>query len=84
MSNESAGHRSLNKQARKNASNKGHAMKDGKFPIRNVAELKSAIKLRNSAKGVSQAAVRSHIVKRARALGHTDLLPDEWKQKKKS
>lgn len=78
MANESAGGRSLNKKARENAADKGYAMKDGKFPIRNRKELASAIKLRNSAKGVSKSAVRSHIIKRARALGATDALPKEW------
>lgn len=55
---------------------KGIAMPDGSYPIPNVAYLKKAIK----AFGRSpDSATKHHIIKRARALGRTDLLPQDWK-----
>ena len=58
----------------------GKAMKDGSFPIRNLEDLKNAIQAHGRAKDV--AAAKKHIVKRARALGKYDLIPDEWKNPK--
>lgn len=58
----------------------GKAMKDGSFPIRNVEDLKNAIQAHGRAKDV--AAAKKHIIKRARALGKYDLIPDEWKKPK--
>lgn len=54
----------------------GAAMPDGGFPIRNRSDLQNAIRAIGRAR--DQAAARAHIVKRARALGLTDLLPDGW------
>jgi hypothetical protein len=58
----------------------GKAMKDGSFPIRNVEDLKNAIQAHGRAKDI--AAAKKHIVKRARALGKYDLIPDEWRKPK--
>lgn len=75
---ESSGGRSLSAEARDNAADKGQALPDGKLPIRNTKELEAAIKLRNHVDGHSASEVRKHITKRARALGATDKLPEEW------
>jgi hypothetical protein len=56
----------------------GKAMKDGSFPISNVGDLKNAIQAHGRAKDIASA--KKHIVKRARALGKYDLIPDEWKK----
>lgn len=69
----------LGQQARKKAASSGQAMPNGDYPIRNEKELKSAITLSGRSKTYSKAQVKSHIVKRARALGLTDVLPDDWK-----
>lgn len=61
---------------RKKLADKGAAMPDGSFPIRNKQDLKDAIKSVGRAKDPS--AAKSHIKKRAKALGLTDLLPDNW------
>jgi len=58
----------------------GKAMKDGSFPIRNTEDLKNAIQAHGRAKDI--AAAKKHIIKRARALGKYDLIPDEWKKPK--
>jgi DNA-binding ferritin-like protein len=57
----------------------GEALKDGSYPIRNVSELKKAIKAYGRSKPGDRAKVRKHISKRARALKHPELIPDEWK-----
>jgi hypothetical protein len=56
---------------------KGVALKDGSFPIRNRTDLSKAIRALGRAK--NRAAAKRHILKRARALHSTDLLPDSYK-----
>jgi hypothetical protein len=59
---------------RESLAKKGHALPDGSFPIENSADLKRAIKAYGRAK--NQSAAAKHIAKRAKALGHSDLIPD--------
>jgi hypothetical protein len=54
----------------------GQAMPDGSYPIATVADLENAIAAFGRAK--NQAAVKQHIIKRAKALGATDKLPAGW------
>lgn len=61
---------------RDKAASVGAAMPDGSFPIKNEQDLRNAIQAVGRAKD-SDAAKR-HIIKRARALGLTNLLPDGW------
>src|SRR4029077_12741172 len=61
---------------RKAAAKKGTAMPDGGYPIENESDLNNAIQAFGRAKNPD--AVKAHIKKRAKALGKTDLLPDEW------
>ena len=56
---------------------RGQAMTDGSFPIANVADLRNAIQSVGRAANYEKA--KAHIVRRARALGRTDLLPEDWK-----
>ena len=53
---------------------KGLALDDGSFPIKDLADLKNAIQAYGRAKDQSKAA--KFIVKRAKALGAEDLIPD--------
>ena len=62
---------------RETAAKKGAAMPDGSYPIMNEGDLKNAIQAIGRAK--NPAAAKAHIKKRARALGLTDLLPDDWR-----
>lgn len=80
MAELSSGHRRLDVEARAEAAKAGFALPDGKLPIRNRKELAAAIKLRGKVTGHSVVAVRSHIIKRARALKATDLLPEHWRR----
>ena len=62
----------------------GLAMPDGSFYIRNGAvgatDLDNAIRAvgRGEADGTSGSSIRLHIMKRAKALGLTDKIPDTW------
>lgn len=67
----------FSQQQRKSLASKGQAMQGGRFPIRNRADLQNAIRAVGRAKG-DHAVVRRYIIKRARALGLTQLLPDNW------
>ena len=69
-------HRDFSTKERETLSEKGQAMPGGGFPIRNRQDLKNAIQAIGRAK--NPAAAKAWIIKRARALGLTDLLPDGW------
>jgi hypothetical protein len=63
---------------RKAMADKGDAMPDGGFPIATRADLENAVRAYGRAK--NKRAVRRHIMKRARALGAADLIPEDWTQ----
>jgi hypothetical protein len=67
----------LNTAQRDALAKRGIALKDGSFPIRNRTDLSKAIRALGRAK--NRAAAKRHILKRARALHSTDLLPDSYK-----
>jgi hypothetical protein len=55
----------------------GTAMPDGSFPIANANDLRNAIQSVGRAKNYN--AAKEHIIRRARALGMIDMLPEDWK-----
>jgi hypothetical protein len=55
------------------------ALPDGSFPIVTVEDLRNAIQAVGRSSNYSKA--RNHIIRRAEAIGHSDLLPEEWKPK---
>jgi hypothetical protein len=61
---------------RKDLAAKGQALPDGSFPIRNVSDLRNAIKA--FGRGKNKASAKRHIIKRAKALGKANLIPDNW------
>lgn len=73
--------RTFTAEEREKLAREGKALPDGSFPIVNVEDLKNAIQAIGRAK--DPAAAKRHIKKRARALGHEDLIPDEWSSGKK-
>lgn len=73
--------RKFNVAARKKAAKSGAAMPDGSFPIENRQDLSNAI--RAIGRASNPAAAKAHIKTRAKALGATDLLPDDWKDSEK-
>ena len=69
----------VSKKSRDAAAEQGYALPDGSYPIRNEADLKNAIAAYGRAKESDRSKVRKHIIKRARALGKVNLIPDNWK-----
>ena len=67
-----------NKDKRDKAAKRGIAMADGSYPIADKRDLEKAIRAVGRGKG-SHAAIKRHITKRAKALGATSALPDDWK-----
>ena len=58
---------------------KGFALPDGSYPIRNEDDLRNAITAYGRSKPQDRVKVRKHIAKRARALSKAYLIPEEWK-----
>ncbi len=73
--------RTFSADERKKAEGSGAAMPGGRYPIENTGDLHNAIRAVGRGKG-SHAAIRAHIMSRARALGATDSIPDDWKASK--
>jgi hypothetical protein len=72
-------------QTRRKLAAQGKAMPDsegsgGRFPIRNREDLAKAIRAVGRASGgeKGRAAVRRFIMRRARELGLTSMIPDSW------
>ena len=74
--------RDFNTKEREALAQEGAAMKDGSYPIRNAKDLANAIQSFGRAKHPE--AVKAHIKSRARALGLTETLPEEWRKTTKS
>lgn len=74
----------LSTQGRRALAQQGKALPDpeggGRFPIRNRADLSNAIRAVGRAKGgeAGRAMVRRYIMRRAKALGLTSMIPDTW------
>lgn len=69
--------RTYDTATRQKYASQGVALPDGSFPIPDVGALKDAIHDYGRAK--DQAAAKAHIIKRAKALGATGVLPEDWK-----
>ena len=63
---------------RKQLAREGKAMPDGSYPIVNEQDLKNAI--RSWGRGGAKPADKAHIIRRAKAIGKYDLVPDDWKK----
>lgn len=71
----------LSGSAREQAAKRGQAMQGGRFPIRNKSDLSNAIRAVGRVRPNTEEArakVRRFIIRRARALGATDQIPDSW------
>lgn len=68
---------------RKDLAEKGEAMPNGKYPIRNSQDLKDAIRLAG-ASDMPESEVKAWIRKRAKALGLESELPESWGDIEKS
>jgi hypothetical protein len=72
--------RDYNTAARRRMAAAGTAMPDGSFPIASRQDLLNAIQSVGRASNYD--AARIHIISRARTLGLTNLLPEDWNVKK--
>lgn len=68
--------RNYDAEARKRMAKDGTALPDGSFPIADEEDLRNAIQAIGRAS--DPAAAKAHIKKRARALGHAELIPEGW------
>lgn len=66
---------------RREAAKSGAAMKDGSYPILNRADLADVIGRIDKTK--NPAAVKAHLISRARAMDALSMIPDEWVGKSK-
>jgi hypothetical protein len=71
----------ISRDERTKLAEKGQALPDGSYPIRNVEDLRNAIQAYGRSKPEDRAKVRKHIEKRARQLNFPHLIPDEWAKK---
>jgi hypothetical protein len=69
--------RDYSMDARRDMAASGMAMPDGSFPIANGGDLQNAIQ--SVGRASNYAAAKEHIVRRARALGMMDMLPEDWR-----
>ena len=71
--------RGYSQKERDQMAKSGEALKSGAYPIRNAKDLKSALVLFQSGHGNDpKSQIKAHIIARAKALGLTSLLPDDW------
>ena len=70
----------ISREKRQALAKKGYALPDGSYPITNIDSLKDSIQAYGRSKPGKRAAVRRHIMKRARALDKADLIPEKWKK----
>jgi len=68
--------RNVDTDERKRLADAGKALPDGSFPIATEEDLRNAIQAIGRAKDPEKA--KSHIKKRAKALGKDDLIPETW------
>lgn len=68
--------RAFSSEKRRELADEGMALPDGSFPIVTTGDLENAIMAFGRAK--SKSAAKRHIIKRARALKRTDLIPEKW------
>jgi hypothetical protein len=68
--------RMYSRERREELAESGEAMPDGSFPIVDEDDLENAILAHGRASDVE--AAKRHIIKRAEALGLTEMIPEEW------
>lgn len=68
----------ISEEERVKLAKQGKALSDGAYPIRNVEDLKNAIQAYGRAKPSERSEVRKHIIKRARQLKKSNLIPEKW------
>ena len=70
----------INRKQRMKLAEEGKALPNGSFPIRNASDLRNAVQAYGRSKPGQRGKVRRHIMKMARQLDKTDLIPENWIQ----
>lgn len=70
--------RTFSTDIREDYAKRGIAMADRSYPIPDKDALRRAIQSFGRGSG-DKAKIKAHIIKRARALGATDMLPEDWR-----
>jgi hypothetical protein len=70
--------RDVSTKERKTLEKKGHAMPGGRYPIKHGGDLAAAVQAFGRGNPPDLAAVKAHIIKRAKDLGLTAKLPAAW------
>ena len=68
----------INRKQRMKLAEEGKALPNGSFPIRNASDLRNAVQAYGRSKPGQRGKVRRHIMKMARQLDKTDLIPENW------
>src|SRR5215472_8219437 len=66
-----------NTKERESAASKGEAMDGGSYPIKDKDDLEKAIRAVGRG-GADHDSIRKHIISRAKALGLSALIPENW------
>lgn len=74
-----AASREFSTEVRERYAKEGIALSDGSYPIPDKDALRRAVMAFGRSNPEDRSKVRRHIIKRARALGATDMIPDDWK-----
>jgi hypothetical protein len=70
--------RDVSTKERKTLEKKGHAMPGGRYPIKHGGDLAAAVQAFGRGNPPDKAAIKAHIIKRAKDLGLTAKLPATW------
>ena len=69
--------RQFSREKRQQLASEGKALPDGSYPIVNKKDLTNAI--HTYGLGKNHKVAREHIIKRAKSLGASDMIPENWK-----
>ena len=71
--------RKFDTKERKDMADKGEAMDDGSFPIKSAKDVVNSV--HDWGRAGSRTDVKQHIIQRAKQIGASDMIPDEWVKK---
>ena len=69
----------ISRKVRMRLAEAGKALPDGSYPIRNIQDLKNAIRAYGRSKPGSRGRVKRHIMKRAISLRKENIIPENWR-----
>lgn len=76
---DSTQHEKYNQADRDALAKSGAALPDGSYPVADEHDLHNAIHAVGRGRHSSHDAIRRHVIARAKALGLSSLIPEDWK-----